>query len=244
MNPKYKGPLDVIIEATKHQMELLGPGRKHWFAGGDRSMATAVNLLNEGGIIAIPTDTIYGLAASVDNDKAIKRLYEIKKRDEQKPLAICVSGVNDIRQWGITDNLPPRLIELLLPGPYTIILERTKELNPALNPGINNVGIRVPNDKFIRSVTHLAGPLALTSANESNMPSSVHPQEFSNLWYKLDGIFYKASNMGDVNPSQRIGSTIIDLTQPGYYKILRKGVKLQSCIRLLHLFNLKPNNDE
>ncbi|KAK2575865.1 hypothetical protein KPH14_007237 [Odynerus spinipes] len=243
MNPKYVGPFQLILDAVEKEMELLGPEEKHWYIGGDRSIATAVKLLSKGEIIAVPTDTIYGFAGSIENNKAIKRLYEIKKRDEHKPLAICVSGINDIEQWGITDNLPSELLASLLPGPYTIVLQRTKELNPALNPGVNNVGIRVPNDKFIRSVAKLAGPLALTSANESNAPSGVHPGEFSNLWPELGGIFYNASNKKFVHPLERTGSTVIDLSQTGYYKILRNGVKSKQCIMLLHRFGLKPYND-
>ncbi|KAF7408047.1 hypothetical protein HZH66_002584 [Vespula vulgaris] len=222
MNPKTMGPMKVLLNAAMEQINLLGPEEKHWFIG----------------------DTIYGFAGSIKNDKAIKRLYEIKKRDQHKPLAICVDNVNNIDQWGIVDELPPLLKETLLPGPFTIVLKRTKELNPSLNPGIDNVGIRVPNYKFIRSVAKLAGPLALTSANESNKPSSVHPNEFSELWPELAGIFYQqAENKKYVSQLQRTGSTVIDLSQAGQYNILRKGVKLKHCIKILHNYGLKPCND-
>ncbi|XP_046834171.1 yrdC domain-containing protein, mitochondrial [Vespa crabro] len=244
MNPSTIGPMKVLLNAAAEQINLLGPEEKHWFIGGDRSIAIAVELLNKGEIIAIPTDTIYGFAGSIKNDKAIKRLYEIKKRDQHKPLAICIDNVNNIHQWGIIDELPPLLKETLLPGPFTIVLKRTKALNPSLNPGVDNVGIRVPDYKFIRSVAKLAGPLALTSANESNKLSSVHPNEFSELWPELAGIFYQqAENKKHVSELQRLGSTVIDLSQAGQYKILRKGIKLKYCTEVLRRYGLKPCNN-
>ncbi|XP_035718838.1 yrdC domain-containing protein, mitochondrial-like [Vespa mandarinia] len=244
MNPSTMGPMKVFLNAAAEQINLLGPEEKHWFIGGDRSIAIAVELLNKGEIIAIPTDTIYGFAGSIKNDKAITRLYEIKKRDQHKPLAICIDNVNNIHQWGIIDELPPFLKETLLPGPFTIVLKRTKALNPSLNPGIDNVGIRVPDYKFIRSVAKLAGPLALTSANESNKLSSVHPNEFSELWPELAGIFYQqAENKKNVSELQRLGSTVIDLSQTGQYKILRKGIKLKYCTEVLRRYGLKPCNN-
>ncbi|XP_015176933.1 PREDICTED: yrdC domain-containing protein, mitochondrial [Polistes dominula] len=244
MNPKHMGPMKVFLNAAVKQLEMLDPEEKHWYVGGNRSVATAVELLKKGEIIAIPTDTIYGFAGSIENDTAIKKLYEIKKRDEHKPLAICIDNVNEIHKWGIVDELPPRLLENLLPGPYTIVLKRTEALNPSLNPEINNVGIRVPDYKFVRSVAKIIGPLALTSANESNKLSSVHPEEFTELWPKLGGIFYHQADYNKgLNLSKRKGSTVIDLSQAGHYKILRKGVNSTHCINLLHSYGLKSCKD-
>ncbi|XP_043497046.1 yrdC domain-containing protein, mitochondrial [Polistes fuscatus] len=244
MNPKKMGPMKIFLNAAVEQLDMLDPEEKHWYVGGTRSVATAVELLKRGEIIAIPTDTIYGFAGIVSNDTAIKKLYEIKKRDEHKPLAICIDNVNEIHKWGIVDELPSRLIENLLPGPYTIVLKRTEALNPSLNPGINNVGIRVPDYKFIRSVAKIVGPLALTSANESNKLSSVHPDEFTELWPKLGGIFYhQADIMKNLNPSKRKGSTVVDLSQARHYKILRKGVNATHCVNLLHSYGLLPCTD-
>lgn len=243
MSQKHIGPIHVLMEASEKQMELLGPTEKHWYIGGNRSTATAVTLLKKGEIIAVPTDTIFGFAGCVENDQAIQKLYDIKKRSKQKPLAICLSNVKEIQEWGVTSYMPPNLIENLLPGPFTIVLERTAQLNPALNPGVKNVGIRVPNDKFLNIVAKLAGPLALTSANESNKPNSRHPNQFCNLWPQLGGIFYKTVIEKQVHPQNLKGSTVIDLSQPGYYKILREGVGLKWGIYLLKKYQLKPSDD-
>lgn len=243
MNQKYMGPMDVLREASEKQLKLLGPTEKHWYIGGNRSVMTAVTLLKKGEIIAVPTDTVFGFAGCVENYEALQKLYEIKRRSKQKPLAICVANVKDIEKWGVTSYLPPDLITHILPGPFTIVLERTAELNPALNPGVNNVGIRVPDHKFLNIVCKLAGPLALTSANESNKPNSSHPNQFSNLWPQLGGIFYEEVIEKKAYPQSLRGSTIIDLSRPGYYKILREGVGLNWGISSLKTFKLKPSDD-
>ncbi|KAI4478606.1 hypothetical protein M0802_014452 [Mischocyttarus mexicanus] len=241
MNPNTMGPMKVFLNAAEKKLEILDPQEKHWYVGGDRSVATAAILLKKGNIIAIPTDTIYGLAGCINNNEAIEKLYEIKKRDKHKPLSICIDNVNKIHEWGVVDELPSGLMEALLPGPFTIVLKRTKALNPYLNPGIDNVGIRVPDYKFVRSVAKIVGPLVLTSANESNKLSTMHPDEFTELWPKLGGIFYHQSEINRcVHSSQRRGSTIIDLSQAGHYKILRKGIKANYCVKLLQNKGLKP----
>lgn len=220
-------------------MKIFGPEEKHFFCGGNRSIAMAAELLSQGKVIAVPTDTVYGLACLATDSRAIQRLYEIKRRDEGKPLAICLSNVKEIGKWGILDGVPTGMLEVLLPGPYTICLRRTRALNRALNPGIDTVGIRVPNDKFIRSVAQIAGPLALTSANVSNEPSSLHPDEFCALWPELDGVFHKEKNSKKQANERRVGSTVVDLSKPGYFTVVRRGINAHGIIGTLYRYGLK-----
>lgn len=233
MNPSTVGPTKTNMNNAKKELKIISEEEKHWLCGGDRSVAMAAELLQQGKVIAVPTDTIYGLAALASSNWAIQCLYEIKKRDEQKPLAICLSNVTDVPMWGIVDELPPNLLQTLLPGPYTVILRRTPALNPALNPGIESVGIRVPNSHFIRSVTKIVGPIALTSANVSSEPSSLHPKEFSILWPKLGGIFYTLEPRKS-SDHRRIGSTVVDLTQPGCYRVVRRGIGAKYILSMLN----------
>ncbi|XP_011642122.1 yrdC domain-containing protein, mitochondrial isoform X1 [Pogonomyrmex barbatus] len=239
MTPRSLGPMKVYINKAKKEMELLGPEEKHIFCGGNRSIAMAAELLGQGKVIAVPTDTVYGLACLASNSDAIQRLYEIKQREERKPLAICLSSVKDVGTWGIVDDIPPYMLLNLLPGPYTICLRRTSALNPALNPGLDTVGIRVPNDKFIRSVAQTVGPLALTSANVSGQPSSLHPNEFSELWPKLDGIFYSVKKKRR-DDRHRVGSTVVDISKPGCFTIVRRGIGLNFVLGTLYRFKLVP----
>lgn len=233
------GPMSTFINSAHKEVEALNWHGNHWMCKGKRTMAAAVALLEKNEIIAIPTDTIYGLACLVSSTSAIEKLYEIKKREVDKPLSICVSNLKDIKTWGIVDHVPISLLSWLLPGPYTIILKRTPALNPALNPNHDTVGIRIPQHKFIRQVAEVAGPLALTSANISNEPSCIYALEFENLWDKLGGIFHHTKQPGKRHNYLRLGSTIIDLTEPGNYKIIRYGVRSKYAESMLKKCNRK-----
>ena len=201
----------------------------------------AAEFIIDGGVIGVPTDTIYGLAASAQNAHAIRHLYEIKGRDENKPIAICVDCVHSIALWGEVDALPLGLLESLLPGPVTIVVKRTALLNPLLNPEITSVGIRIPDHEFIRSLCKKVGmPLALTSANLSNGPSALCPEEFKNIWPYLSAVFHNGP-IGD-SAALRAGSTIVDLTTPGRYSILRSGSALAATSALLKKFGLEEKS--
>ncbi|KAL0105033.1 hypothetical protein PUN28_016571 [Cardiocondyla obscurior] len=237
-SPNFMGPMKVIMNNAKEDLSMIGPNEKHFFCGGERSIAMAVELLKQGKVIAVPTDTVYGLACLAANTQAIQRLYEIKRRDEMKPLAICLSNVKEVGIWGNLADTPPNMLETLLPGPYTICLRRTSALNLALNPGLDTVGIRVPNDKFIRNVAQIAGPLALTSANISSEPSSLHPNEFNTLWPELDGIFYNSKNIKKLRNERRVGSTVVDISKPGCFTVVRRGINANVIIGVLRKFGL------
>ncbi|XP_036142674.1 yrdC domain-containing protein, mitochondrial-like isoform X1 [Monomorium pharaonis] len=246
MSPSSMGPMKVIMNKAKGELKMLEakmPEEKHFFCGGDRSVAIAAELLRQGKVIAVPTDTVYGLACLGANSCAIQRLYEIKRRDEGKPLAICLSNVNEVGTWGCLDDVPAGMLESLLPGPYTICLRRTRALNHALNPGLDTVGIRVPNDKFVRSVAQIVGPLALTSANVSNEPSSLHPDEFRALWPELDGIFYGHKNSKKQIDQRRVGSTVVDVSKPGCFTVVRHGIGASIIIGTLRKYGLKKITD-
>lgn len=196
----------------------------------------AVELLKAGNVIALPTDTVYGLACLSQNSAAVKTLYRIKARDKKKPVAICVSQVSDVAKWGrvIVDE---GLLHELLPGPVTLVFERSPSLNPKLNPGNSLVGIRIPDSWFIRQlVESCAEPLTLTSANLSGSPSTLAVNEFSNIWARL-GAVYNGGPIPD-GPSARLGSTVVDLSTPGIYRIIRPGCALANTVEKLHKYGL------
>lgn len=234
------GPMTSFLNAAANEIEVSKNfNNHHWICKGKRSLAIAVTLLQQNEIIAIPTDTIYGLAGIVSSTSSIEKLYEIKNRDKDKPLSISISNVNDIKKWGVVDHLPQDLLPLILPGPITIILKRTPALNPALNPNHDTVGIRIPYFKFINCISAIVGPLALTSANLSNKASCLYASEFENLWPMLGGIFYDSTKFGKSHSKLRKGSTIVDLSKPGYYKIVRAGVRVNGICSILTKFGLQ-----
>lgn len=205
----------------------------------DTSCAKAAEFLSTGQVIAVPTDTIYGLACSANCPEAIKKLYTIKGRDSAKPVAICVTYVNDVRKWGDTDHLSDSLLNSLLPGPVTIVLERTKLLdNPYLNPMTTKIGIRIPNHNFMNQMTNIFDmPVALTSANFSNEPSSLSIKEFEPLFGHLGAVF--DGGILSHLEENRTGSTVIDLSKKGYFKIIRRGISYEKLVRILNSHGLE-----
>lgn len=179
---------------------------------GELVSATA-NVLKNNGVVAIPTDTIYGLAGLAQSKEAVDKIYNIKSRDYRKPLSICVSDVDDLKKWGKV-TVPQLLLNELLPGPVTLLFERTASLNPVLNPEVGLVGIRIPDHAFVRALARSCGePLALTSANESTCPSTLCPEEFSSLWERVDLVV----DGGKISSREeaRAGSTVVDLSRQG-----------------------------
>lgn len=196
----------------------------------------AINFIKSGSVIAVPTDTIYGFACDATSIASIEKLYAIKCRNEEKPVAICLGDISDVKVWAKVEHLPKGLLENLLPGPVTLILNCANKLDASLCCK-GKVGIRIPDCSFIRSVARgLKRPIALTSANISSHPSSLTIFEFEELWDKIDAVF-NGGNLGkdDVN---RKGSTIIDLSQSGSYAIVRQGIAFNPSTRILQQFGL------
>lgn len=188
-------------------------------------------------VIALPTDTVYGLACSANSEQAIQRLYEIKGRNEEKPVAICVADLEDFYHWGEGDHLPKEMLSQLLPGPVTIVVNRSKYLNnPFLNNGIKKIGIRIPDFDFIRDLSRsFKQPIALTSANRSSEKSTLHVDEFKGLWPSL-GVVIDGGQLG-LTESQRSASTVVDLSEPGVYHIIREGVAVKHTQSVVQSFN-------
>nr|AAW25788.1 SJCHGC02454 protein [Schistosoma japonicum] len=228
------------------------------------NLNTIVQLISHGcGVIALPTDTVYGLACSVYNTESIERIRHIKGRSETKPMAICLDQVSHISHWCDTKNIPTGLLSDLLPGPVTVLLPRFPDklqdpLNCHLNPGERRVGIRIPDSGFIRKLisalheqTKLSStsgndeysggghPLVLTSANLSGQPSAIQIEEFSEIWPSIDLIV----NGGPIQPSlpsvnldyNRSGSTIIDLCDcdKSIYYVVRSGSAYDATVAVL-----------
>ncbi|EDO46648.1 predicted protein [Nematostella vectensis] len=191
----------------------------------------AVASLKLGHVIALPTDTIYGIAALTQSCNAVQKLYEIKGRHQEKPVAIAVGNIEDVKRWGkvtVSDDI----LTDLLPGPVTLVFERTPELNPSLNPGTTLIGIRIPNHHFVRKLAKAcAEPIALTSANQSSAMSSLKVEEFKSLWPHLD-LVVDGGPVGD-SPECRQGSTVINLSVPGQFSIIREGSAYQQTLDVL-----------
>lgn len=211
----------------------------------DDAVASASRHMRAGKVVALPTDTVYGFACSANNQKAIRSLYDVKGRIEEKPVAMCVSSIEQLRRCGEADHLPTELLEKLLPGPVTIVLARSPYLNnPYLNPGIAKIGIRIPDCEFIQKVSAaFVSPIALTSANRSGEKSTLEVAEFKDLWPALGAVF-DGGHLGDVTNEnkQREASTVVDLSTPGTYEVIRRGIGAEYTMNVMELFHFKRKN--
>lgn len=208
----------------------------------DGRILEAADQLRTGNVIALPTDTVYGLACSANDPSAIQKLYEIKGRDENKPVAICVSNLKEVKKWGEACHLPDELLTQLLPGAVTIVLYKSSKLdNPYLNPGVAKIAIRIPDHLFIQQVSSAFNyPIALTSANKSSEKSTLEVNEFADLWPQLGAVFDGGHLGGGTDEHvQRSASTIVDLSRPGYYAINRKGIAYHHTVNVMEQHQLK-----
>ncbi|PKA59745.1 hypothetical protein AXF42_Ash011869 [Apostasia shenzhenica] len=203
----------------------------------DDYIEEAIAAVKAGKVIAVPTDTIYGFACDACSVQAVNQIYEIKRRNLTSPLAICVADVSDIPRFAMVDYLPCGLLESLLPGPVTVVLRRgeTSHLEKSLNPGLDSIGVRVPNYDFVRCIARGSeSALALTSANLSGEPSSAGTKDFEHLWRSCSYVFD-----GGLLPAGCAGSTVVDLTTLGKYKILRPGSALEETTAALLRFSIE-----
>lgn len=133
-----------------------------------RLIDKAVEILKDGGIIAYPTDTIYGFGCDMYNKKAIQRIYQIKKRDPQKPFSFICSDLKNISLYAQVTNQAYKIMKRYLPGPYTFILLGTKLVPKIMVTKRKTVGIRVPNNNIcLALVKTLGNPIISTSVGLS-----------------------------------------------------------------------------
>ena len=168
----------------------------------------AVQCLKSGGIIAIPTDTVYGLGADPFNADAVQKLYTIKGRPDGKPIPLVLSSVADVQR--VARNLPDfffHLTDRFWPGGLTIIVE-AKDLLPVLTAGGNTVGVRIPDNPLLLQILEaFGGPAAITSANLSGEPPATSPQEIGEaLTSRIDVIVDGGKTPGP------IPSTVYDIS--------------------------------
>lgn len=183
-----------------------------------RLIALAVEILQHGGVICYPTDTMYGIGCDIFNQKAVKRVYQIKKRPKDKPFSFMCASLTNISHYGHVGNTAYRLMRKNLPGPYTFVLSGTKVVPKIMLTKQKTVGIRVPDHPICLAIIEALGnPILNTSAmlEEDEAPVC------SGL--DVDRLFGKQVDLiidgGEIVPSP---STIISLLteQP---EILREG---------------------
>jgi tRNA threonylcarbamoyl adenosine modification protein (Sua5/YciO/YrdC/YwlC family) len=130
-----------------------------------RLIDQVVVALKQGAVIAYPTDTMYGIGCDIFNQKAVKRIYQIKKRDKSKPFSFICSSLKDVSQYCFLSNSAYRLMKKCLPGPYTFVLPAMKIVPKIMLSKQKTVGIRVPENNICQQIVNTLGnPILTTSA--------------------------------------------------------------------------------
>ncbi len=143
----------------------------------DPAVAEAAELLAGGGVLALPTETVYGLCASLARPEAVARLWAIKGREERTPIAMLLPSAAEIVRWAEVPPWAQPLLAELLPGPLTVVLHPTRAETARLGSE-ETVGIRVPDHAIARALLEaLGGPIAATSANRSGRPPLATAEE-------------------------------------------------------------------
>ncbi|MEE9594722.1 MAG: L-threonylcarbamoyladenylate synthase [Candidatus Hydrothermarchaeales archaeon] len=180
----------------------------------ESAIAEAISVLRDGGLVVYPTDTLYGLGCDALNEEAIKKVFTIKKRPEDKPLSIAVSSIGMMEKYAYVTPLADFLAKKFLPGALTVILPK-KNLPDILTSNKEDVAIRVPdNEVALKLIESLGRPITATSANLSGMEPPTTPND---AMRQIDADLILDS--GDLE--SKVPSTLVDLT--GKPRLLRAG---------------------
>jgi len=186
-------------------------------------IAAALALIARGGVVAIPTDTLYGLAADAVNPAALERVYAVKGRPADMPLPVLVSGWAQTKAVaevsGRGGAVARRLAQRYWPGPLTLVLPAAAGLPPRLTGGRDTIAVRMPDHPAPLALARgLGRPITGTSANASGAPDITGPEELRrSLGGLVDGIIAGAA------PPRGIASTIVAVSPEGSLTLLRAG---------------------
>ena len=193
------------------------------------AIGRAADILLDGGLVAFPTESFYGIAVDVRNEDAIKRLFSAKGRSAGSPVLILIGSLESLDPY--VEQIPPvalRLIEKFWPGGLTLVFRASSKVSPLLTGGTQKIGIRLSSHPVATALARtIDAPISGTSANISGLPGCRNAQEvLESLGSGVDLILDAGETAG------KVGSTVLDVTeQPP--RILREGIisreQLKAC---------------
>lgn len=184
----------------------------------NRLIAQVVAVLEQGGVIAYPTDTTYGIGCSIFSKKGIDRIYQIKQREKKKPFSFICPTLSEVAHYAKVSNFAFKLLKRHLPGPYTFVLDASGVVPDLLQTKQKTVGIRMPDNNVCLAIVSLLGhPIVTTSANLSGEEPIGDPREvFQSMGKQLDIVVDGGVLSADV-------SSVVSLLRD-VPEVLRKGV--------------------
>ena len=174
------------------------------------------NILKNNGIISVPTDTVYGICASISSKLAHDKLIYVKNRPFNKSFPVMCADEQQIKSIAIVDECAEKLINAFMPGPITLVLKKSNNLPAYVTNGKDTIAIRMATSKYLEELIIKTGsPIFMTSANQSGEPTCTSLDDIEKACPLLDGMLE-----GDVTFGE--GSTIVDCSTKEI-KILRMG---------------------
>ena len=185
--------------------------------------------IDQDDVLVFPTDTVYGIGASIHSPKALDRIFEIKNRPTEKSLIILCADEKQLEEIVGSLSLEVRkIIDAFLPGELTLILNCYQSLPNEITRGKKTIGVRIPNHEVALKLLRALGPLATTSANLSGEPSPTEVEDDNPVIHRVDYVFDDGPTKGQVP------STILDCTGEEFV-ILREGaITFEEIQKVLH----------
>lgn len=193
----------------------------------EEELGEAARILREGGLVAFPTETVYGLGANALDEEAAKKIYAAKGRPSDNPLIAHISSPEELKQLAAEiPDMAKKLMDCYWPGPMTLVFKKTDLVPYGTTGGLDTVAVRMPSDPVAKTLIRLAGvPIAAPSANSSGRPS---PTTADHVWQDMEGKIDMIVDGGPVGIG--LESTIIDVTGP-VAMILRPGAITIEMVR-------------
>lgn len=195
-----------------------------------KTIDRAAEILRSGGTVAIPTETVYGLAASAYDEKAVSKIFTAKGRPQDNPLIVHIGDISMLKD--ITTDITDKALacaEAFWPGPFTMVLKRSNNIPESVSAGLDTVAVRMPSDSVARDVIKASGlPLAAPSANASGSPSPTNPYHVLNdLDGKIDAVIIgEESGVG-------LESTVVSLTTNPPRLLRPGGITVEELLKVL-----------
>ena len=174
----------------------------------ERELEQAAALLREGALVAIPTETVYGLAADARNGAAVASIFAAKGRPMDNPLIVHIADMKEL--FPLVAEVPPKALALAAafwPGPLTMIFKKSEAIPEEVSAGLSTVAVRMPSHPVARKLIRLSCPLAAPSANRSGSPS---PTDAARVAEDMDGRIAAIVDGGECEVG--VESTVIDIT--------------------------------
>jgi len=185
----------------------------------DADIVQCIKTLSAGGLILYPTDTVWGIGCDATNAEAVKRVYRLKQRDDNKALIVLIDSADHLDHYVVDVPAIARELVDVAVKPLTIIYEGAYNLAPNVLGQEDSVGIRIPNDEFCHRLCERYGrPIVSTSANVSGMPTATTFAEIDSSI--VQGVDYVVQYRRD-DGSRHQPSNIILLSRDGTFKIIR-----------------------